>query len=159
MQTHTPDINISQNIWKELGFGFRLTLKFVQLRATSDRHPCTYFFQATGTPVYTWNLLSSNQIYSKISKSSWSDNCKHIFKFWIELDGISSTSVSGFWLCGIKGKSKNNLRPFYFAWLKLRLPPWLWPGLDPTKEIHESVGGLLLSLSLILEISTENLCV
>ena len=28
----------------------------------------------------------------------------------------------------------------------------MWPGLDPNKEVHESVGGLLVSLPSILEI-------
>ena len=144
-------------------------------------------------------LLSSNQIYSKILNSSWSDNCKHLFKFYMELsgisgtsfqvfdyaelkgkrqrtsylvmifytnllsqqslyakvllnifpsiklircqkrflnldnlfkfymelDGISRTSISSFWLCGNKSLEKNSLKPIYFAWLNLRLPPRL----------------------------------
>ena len=50
---------------------------------------------------------------------------KHLFKFCMELDGISSTSFQVFDYADLKGKRQRNLKPFYFAWLNLRLPPRL----------------------------------
>ena len=44
----TPDIVISQDDRREIS----LRVSLVQLRATSGRHPCSYFSEATGTPVY-----------------------------------------------------------------------------------------------------------
>ena len=52
-----------------------------------------------------------------------------------------------------KGENKLAFKPFNLRdqnWD--RLPDCMWPGLDPNKEVHESVGGLLVSHSLILEI-------
>ena len=95
--------SFSRNVQeKKLFVGFRLTLKFVQLRATSVRHPCTYFSEDTETAVYAWIQMSTNHIYSKISISSWSGDCKHLSDFWMEIDSVSSTSVSSFWLCEYK---------------------------------------------------------
>ena len=52
-----------------------------------------------------------------------------------------------------KGKNKLAFKPFNLRDLNWDcLPDCMWPGLDPNKEVHESVGGLLVSLSLILEI-------
>ena len=113
----------TERIWFE---GFACTLTFVQLRATSVRHLCSYFSEATGTPVCArFSLfLQSNIFDSTTIKLKWR-TIKHLFKFYMELDGISSTSFQVFDYANIKGKRQRNLEPFYFAWLNLRLPPRL----------------------------------
>ena len=48
---------------RKLWCGFRLTLQFVQLRATSVRMPCTYFSEDTETTVCAGFQISTNHIY------------------------------------------------------------------------------------------------
>jgi len=69
-------------------------------------------------------VLQSNIFGSTTIKLKW-QTVKHLFKFYMELDGISSTSFQVFDYADLKGKRQRNLKPFYFAWLNLRLPPRL----------------------------------
>ena len=70
----------------------------------------------------------------------------------MELDGLSSTSFQVFDYAEIKGKSQTNLKPFYFAWLNLRLPPRLHvTRARPYQGGSYFVGGLLVSQQLMLE--------
>ena len=111
---------------KNLVLGFTCTLTFVQLLATSGKHPCTYFSEAMGTPVWACSFLSSNQIQSKDIK----------FKLKWHLYNICSGSIwnrtasvallfQAFDYAELKGKRQRNLKPFYSAWLNLTLPPRL----------------------------------
>ena len=78
-------------------------------------HPCAHVFHCSSNQ----NIFDSTTI-----KLKWR-TVKHLFKFYMELDGISSTSFQVFDYADLKGKRQRNLKPFYFAWLNLRLPPRL----------------------------------
>ena len=98
VHTDTPDIDISWNVRKEFGFWVSLVhwhlCSYVQHLAT-----CTYFSKAMGTPVWACVLSNTIERY-KIQVEVTS--VQHLFRFYMEPDGISSTSISSFWLCGTK---------------------------------------------------------
>ena len=111
---------------KNLVYGFRLYNDVCAVTCNIWQASLHLFFRSHGTPVWACFLLSSNQIESKDIK----------FKLKWHLYNICSGSIWNqtasvallfqvFDYAELKGKRKRNLKPFYFAWLNLRLPPRL----------------------------------
>ena len=124
-QTHRILLYLGM-IGEKLVLGFRLYIDVCAVTRNIWQASLHLFFRSHGTPVYTCFLLSSNQKYIRRYQIQVEvTSVKHLFKFYMELDGISSTSFQVFDYADLKGKRQRNLKPFYFAWLNLRLPPRL----------------------------------
>ena len=159
-QTHRILIYLGM-FGKNLVFGFRLYIGVCAVTCNIWQASLHLFFRSHWTPVWACSFLSCNQIQSKDIK----------FKLKWHLYNICSGSIwnrtasvallfQAFDYAEIKDKSKTASSLFTMRDLIWdRLHDCMWPGPDPNKEVHESVGGLLVSLSLRLEISTENICI
>ena len=123
---HTGYCYISGWTENKLAWGFRLYIDVCTVTCNIWQAPLLLFFWSHGvTRVRTFFIdLQSNIFDSTTIKLKW-HTVKHLFKFYMELDGISSTSFQVFDYADLKGKRQRNLKPFYFAWLNLRLPPRL----------------------------------
>ena len=105
---------------------------------------CLFFRRHGDSRVRRISDIHQSYIYSKTTISSWSAYCKHLSESWMKLDSVSSTSVSSLGYASIKGENGISIQTFLICVIKLRLPPdCMWPGLDPNKEVHESVGASL----------------
>ena len=103
VQTDTPDIDISRNVRKEFGFWVSLVhwrlCSYVQHLASIlapifpkpwDTRVSMFF------PALQSNTIERYKIQVEVT------SVQHLFRFYMEPDGISSTSISSFWLCGTK---------------------------------------------------------
>ena len=103
VQTDTPDIDISRNVRKEFGLWVSLVhwrlCSYVQHLASIlasifpkpwDTRVSMFF------PVLQSNTIKRYKIQVEVT------SVQHLFRFYMEPDGISSTSISSFWLCGTK---------------------------------------------------------
>ena len=126
VQTDTPDINISRNVRKE--FGFRVSLVHWRLYSYVQHLAgilAPIFPKPRDTRVRMFFTVLQSNIFERYKIQVEVTSVKHLFKFYMELDGISSTSFQVFDYAELKGKRQRNLKPFYFAWSNLRLPPRL----------------------------------
>ena len=90
--------------------------------------------------MYGKNLVFGSRLYINVCAVT---SVQHLFRFYMEPDGISSISISSFWLCGTKRWETKKHQAFLLCVIK---SDCMRPGLDPIKEVHESVGGFLESL-------------
>ena len=108
-------LRVSLVHWRLYCYVQHLAGTFAPIFPKPRGYPCAHVFHCSSNQ----NIFDSTTI-----KLKWR-TVKHLFKFYMELDGISSTSFQVFDCADLKGKRQRNLKPFYFAWLNLRLPPRL----------------------------------
>ena len=109
---HTRYCYISGWTENKLAWGFRLYIDVCTVTCNIWQAPLLLFFRSHGdTRVRTFFIvLQSNIFGSTTIKLKW-QTVKHLFKFYMELDGISSTSFQVFDYADIKGKRQRNLKP------------------------------------------------
>ena len=78
--------------------------------------------------------VHQSAIYSKVSISSWSDNCKHLYVSKWNLTTSVTLLFRVFDCAKLKGKNKLVFEPFYFA--RLKSPPdCMWPRKSPISHL------------------------
>ena len=103
VQTDTPDIDISRNVRKEFGLWVSLVhwrlCSYVQHLASIL---APIFPKPWDTRVSMFFPVLQSKIIERYKIQVEVTSVQHLFRFYMEPDGISSTSISSFWLCGTK---------------------------------------------------------